>query len=615
MDRADFIHLVRLSEQASADDSTGYRRGVAVFALLGYAWVLACMLAAVGMLWWSAHAMFYGRVHGYHAMTALAGAGLLWTGLRALWVRLDAPEGLRIAAHEAPALFEALERIRRKIKGPPIHEVVLTGDLNASIGQHPRWGLFGGARNFLTIGLPLLMALDRQRLLAVLAHEYGHLRGDHGRFAAWVYRTRLSWAQFHEGLQESNGVAAMLTQGFLDWYFPRFVARTFAMARQDEYEADRISARLLGAEAAGAALIEIGLKGDWLQQHFWREHWALAAAKALPIGPYGHMQKALARPLPDAFAQGALRQHLRQVSSVDDTHPVLRDRLEALDVPASLPAGSRGSAMALLGAKAAPALAHFDKEWCRENATSWKQYHAVLGRLRSRVEALLAAPSRTAAEWTELGDLQRRLDPHAVVQTCYEQALAQSPSDADALRGLFRSLPADAGPRRLELLQRLHGAGPENAWWAAQEAVSQLEADPQHDAQPLKEWRARLKDAEAAEQRAWSQLSEPPYLDGVSQPGLTEFERAEFEADLARHPQVARAWLLRKSLPEFPRRRAYLLCVDLPGLDDAECWAVCRELEQSTSLRGAVLALWPDADSSLANLGRHGPPLYERHAT
>lgn len=29
------------------------------------------------------------------------------------------------------------------------------------------------------------VALDRPRFLAVLAHEYGHLRGDHGRFAAW----------------------------------------------------------------------------------------------------------------------------------------------------------------------------------------------------------------------------------------------------------------------------------------------------------------------------------------------------------------------------------------------------------------------------------------------
>ena len=45
MERADFIHLVRLSEQESAQDSKAYRRGVAAFAALGYAWVVGCVAA------------------------------------------------------------------------------------------------------------------------------------------------------------------------------------------------------------------------------------------------------------------------------------------------------------------------------------------------------------------------------------------------------------------------------------------------------------------------------------------------------------------------------------------------------------------------------------------
>lgn len=52
MEKADFIHMVRMSEMASADDSRAYRRGVAAFAALGYAWVLGCLALAVGMLVW-----------------------------------------------------------------------------------------------------------------------------------------------------------------------------------------------------------------------------------------------------------------------------------------------------------------------------------------------------------------------------------------------------------------------------------------------------------------------------------------------------------------------------------------------------------------------------------
>lgn len=51
MERADFIHLVRLSEHASADDSQAYRCQLALFAALGYLWVMGCFLLGLGVAW------------------------------------------------------------------------------------------------------------------------------------------------------------------------------------------------------------------------------------------------------------------------------------------------------------------------------------------------------------------------------------------------------------------------------------------------------------------------------------------------------------------------------------------------------------------------------------
>ena len=215
MDQADFVHMVRMSEHASADNSRAYRRSVAAFAALGYAWVLGCLALAVGILLWVVPQLLHGRFRLAMVWALLGAGGLLWVSLRALWVRFEAPEGVEITALDAPDLFEALARIRRKIKGPPIHKVTLTDEFNASIQQLPRYGLLGGAVNHLSIGLPLLMALDRPRFLAVLAHEYGHLRGDHGRFAAWIYRTRLSWMRLNHSLADDEGPVAAATQLFL----------------------------------------------------------------------------------------------------------------------------------------------------------------------------------------------------------------------------------------------------------------------------------------------------------------------------------------------------------------------------------------------------------------
>ena len=151
--------MARISEQASADDSDAYRRSVAGFAALGYLWVIGCFVLALVLLVWSLYAMGHGRFKGFHVALLIVACGLLWTSVRALWFRLEAPQGVTLTQADAPALFKALERIRKKIKGPAIDHVLLDGSFNASISQIPRWGLLGGATNYLTIGLPLLLAV------------------------------------------------------------------------------------------------------------------------------------------------------------------------------------------------------------------------------------------------------------------------------------------------------------------------------------------------------------------------------------------------------------------------------------------------------------------------
>lgn len=609
MERADFIHLVRLSEHASADDSNAYRRSVALFAALGYLWVLGCLVLAVALLAWALSAMAHGRIRGYHIALVFTGAGLLWTSLRALWCRLEPPTGTPLPPADAPGLFEALERIRKKIKGPKIDHVLIDGSFNASISQIPRWGLFGGATNYLTIGLPLLMALDRPRFLSVMAHEYGHLRGGHGQFAAWIYRTRQSWMKLEHGLRNDSGVMAAATQAFLRWYFPRFLAKTFALARQDEFEADRIAGKLVGREAAGAALTEIAIKGQWLGQQFWPLHWSAARTSAQPVGPFGAMRTLLAQPVDAELAREALRQALIQLSDEDDTHPVLRDRLEALKVAKQLPTWSTRPALELLGDSTNRWLTHFDQQWCRGNATDWKAHHAYLRRVQVGIDTLTASLRRNNAdEMTQLGDLQRRLDPKADVRATYERALQLTPGHAGALRGLALCLPESDEAARLDCLGQLADLSAAHRWWACRTAVRLLEASVargQGDESALKRWRERLKDADAAENRAWADLTETPFFQSISRHDLNDFEKGEFQSAMARCKPVARAWLVRKTLKEFAYRRAYLLFLELPHMADEERYALCRGLEQSLDLPGPVLVLWAGHDPTLQDIQRN----------
>lgn len=617
MEKADFIHLVRLSEHASADDSRAYRRSVALFAALGYLWVIACFALALALLFWTVGAMGHGRFKGVYIGLLVAALGLLWTSVRALWIRLEAPEGVELSRADAPALFEALARIRKKIKGPPIHHVLLDDSFNASISQLPRYGLLGGAVNYLTVGLPMLMAIDKPRFLAVMAHEYGHLRGEHGQFAAWIYRTRLSWMQMERGMRNDANPVSAASLAFLRWYFPRFLAKTFALARQDEYEADRIAGKLLGREVAGAALTEINIKGAWYNREFWPLHWSGAAAGAQPVGPYSAMRTLMAMPVPASFAQDALRQALRQISDVDDTHPVLRDRLEALKVGKALPAWSSKPALDMLGPNAAKWLTHFDKQWCRNNATQWKLHHAYLNRVRVRVDTLNASIHRNnAAEMTELGNLQRRLNAQADVRAIFEQALQRTPGHAGALRGLAQTLPEAEHTTRMDCLGQLFESSQADRWWACRTAVGLLEkaaTQGQLDERSLKLWRARQKVADEAEERAWEELTDTPFFQSIARHDLNDFEQGEFQSDMARCKPVARAWLVRKTLREFAYRRCYLLFVELPDMGDEDRFHLCRGLERSLDLPGPVLVLWAGHSPTLQEIQRNAfDPLYLR---
>jgi hypothetical protein len=621
MNQADFIHHVRINEYLSAEDPKGYRRRVAWFAVLGYAWMGACITAATAVALWALKQLSSGHVRPAWVFLLLGGVGLAWSSLHALWVRLDPThDGQRLTPKDAPGLFKLLEQIRRKVKGPRLDEVWLDDRFNASISQAPRFGLMGAPVNRLRIGLPMMMALDVPRLSAVLAHEYGHLRGNHGRFTTWVYRTRMSWIRMNEHLADDDGVGAWLNRRFISWYVPRFLARSFALARQDEYEADRISARLVGAETAAAALVEIEVKSRWMAEQFWSRHWQAATEQTQAQGPHKALRHLLISPPESDFAREALRQALRQLSHVDDTHPVLKERLAALSVPATLPAWSVKGALGLLGTRADAWVQRFDQAWCRDQASSWKAHHQRQQQLQSRVRAWREQFDRLGVEELTLwAECERRLHSTVDVGALYEQILSRSPTHAAALQGLV-SVRHDAPlPERLAWVERLWATSADHRTWAAGQAVGWLERpapETAMDREGLKQWRQRLKDAQTQDDAVWEALSTPPWFTHFTTHALNELALDDVRTTLGWHASIERAWLVTRRLPEHSLRSAYLLFIDCPQLPDRHRPALCLQLIQQLDLPGPVLPLCADSDIPLANIERHAfGAIYPVHRT
>jgi hypothetical protein len=273
--------------------------------------------------------------------------------------------------------------------------------------------------------------------------------------------------------------------------------------------------------------------------------------------------------------------------------------------------------LALLGGGARQWVKYFDKQWCSNNATEWKQHHAWLERVRARAEVLgTSMPQNSAAELVELARLKRHLDPHADVRALYEHALERSPDYPPALCGLVACLPDDDREGKLLLLHRVWEAGSGDRYWAARTALAELETPRmgmEHDAAAFKQWRKRLERAQESEERAWEELSGHSFFSQIARHDLSPFELAELQSELARCAPLTRCWLVRKNLREHPQRRAYIVFIELPGMDDDSRHHLCRALERNLSLPGPALVLWAGESPSLKEIQRHAfDPVYTR---
>jgi Zn-dependent protease with chaperone function len=467
-----FKSMVARLEQESAAAPRQYRVKVALLALLGFA-ILALVLATVGL--------------GLIALVGIAGA-LAFTGgaalllllkfgkllfllaiplwftlksaVQALFMRLPAPHGREITHEQAPALFAALDDMRSRLSGPRFHHVLVVNDMNAAVVQRPAFGLVGWPRNYLLLGLPLMECLAPDEAQAVIAHEYGHLAGSHGRFSAFIYRLSHTWGTVEAYMQHVHGWLAKLVAPLVRWYAPYFNAYTYVLARADEYNADAASVQLVGARSAAHALKRVNLAAPQYHEYL-QATYRRAGDEPAPPPDLLHAWASMARTgAEEANRLRWLDEALDREGEATDTHPPLRARLSALSpdpaILASLPPAVDGpSASEAWFGTALPALRQeLQDGWAADVSQGWAERHTATQAQRSRLRELRGMPERDAEQELELLRLAMDLEPDSDLRQAFADFNAAHPDNAV---GLFfeGAVRLDRGEREgLALLER-----------------------------------------------------------------------------------------------------------------------------------------------------------------
>ena len=419
--------LVERLEREAAQRPGWYRFKLLLLALLGYGFLCIALVLALALSLGLGLLLVVTKSVLLLKLIKLVWIPLAiaWVILRAMWVRISEPEGHRLLPGEAPELEAEVERLRRSAGAPALAGIVIDPDLNAAAASVPRLLGLAGNRHYLVLGLPLMRLLDQQQLAAVIAHEFGHFNGGHGRFSGWIYRVRVSWYRLLESFAAQGTAGAGVFTRFFAWYAPYFNAYSFVLARSNEYEADAVSARIAGAESAAHALVKVNVAAERLHSEFWPGVGRLNATQETPPPAlYADMARTLAA-VRDDDAE-ALARFMARKPDLDDTHPVLAQRLAAMRVQPALPVPMQHSAAdALLGPLAEQLQSQFDQQWRSVVADGWQRRHAELAADRERLDAL------------ETQRLGRDLDAQEAFQ--YAMLVEDVRSEAEAL-GLYRQL-------------------------------------------------------------------------------------------------------------------------------------------------------------------------------
>ena len=568
---ADFISLVKQAEQEAEVDPQRYNIKLALFAVLGYVVIFAVLLFLVGLVGGMLGIALVSTSLFIVLLKSKLIFGVLfaiWIFLRALWVRFDPPQGVVLERRDYPRLFSEIDALTQRLDALKIHKVILDNSMNAAVVQHPRLGVLGWHENILILGVQLLLALSTKEMISVLAHEFGHLSGNHSRFAGWIYRVRLTWNRVMEVFEQTQSWGAKLMRMFFDWYTPRFAAYSFALARSNEYEADAIAAELTSPAIASVALVNVHATLPYLEDKYWKEFFEQADQYPKPPhAPFdGLAQFIVKHPLKREEMLERIKEEMTVETHYADTQPSLKDRVDALGALPQLPKSPNiNAARAWLGPHYDTIMDSFDQQWFDENQEAWNERFKYVTNAKSKLEEmrkLEVADLDDKALW-DYAYWSNEFVSSEVALPLFKAYLERRPQDPEAgyFVGLILLEQKDPGGMEFLSFAREHP----NLIEQAAHIGFQFLREQGRESEAEQWWQESLERNERHARVLHERNNLDPEKDTFVSPSVSGAMLSELKVGLGGHSKVGKVWLAEKVLEDDPGPPVYIVAFTPKG--------------------------------------------------
>lgn len=344
MERRQFEHLVRKYEDMALNNPSRYWFRLYWFSFFGFAlyvftigFAFLLLIAFVGLL---IGLVIVGK--GLIAIKVLlifivplAIISKLMVG--PLFIRNPRPEAFYLKYNECPALFDRVKEIGKQLNCGKIHDIGIMEDVNAYITQIPRFGILPFTKNYLIIGLPILLASSKDEADSIIAHEIAHISRNHSRSRQRILKFFRIWAIIHNELQSNpnrkNDRAFDFVSSFTNWYLPRFKAMTMGLSRINEFEADSDASKIMSPAVFGQDSLRILFTGNRMND-FWEKIVEDCYLMDSPPDDILLNLPSFLRQLPSIEEmKKSLERELRLGTDIYNSHPSMKDRLVNVGYP------------------------------------------------------------------------------------------------------------------------------------------------------------------------------------------------------------------------------------------------------------------------------------------
>ncbi len=439
---------IRKAEEHAKRDYAGYRRGVLGFAVLGYLYILfvplVLLLLVLGALWLMAKTK---HVYGIEIQFVFGLVIALFAYIRALWVSIPPPEGVKLERGDYPELFNLVDQLSQKLN-IKVDYVMADDAFNAMVVQRPRLGFFGWYENYVVLGLPLMQSLPPEQFKSVLAHEFGHISGNHGKSNSFIYNQRVRLVQLLVAMHQHSQIAMAMLSRFYDWYYPRFSASSLVIVREHEKQADRQAAEITSNECCGEALALTEVKGAQFERIMTDMTDKIRELEAPPDLIYFEVgEKLSGAPEDKEKALEGLAHSLSKPTGHEDTHPALAERLRVVNFPEprmvaealydSLPLAfekGQSSAEVYFGRKLPSLVQHFSDGWTNAVKVDWKNLHVQMVEAEAQLIELTEksqSQELTLEEMIKMASLSAGKNGMEIAIPLYENVLAKDPKNLE----------------------------------------------------------------------------------------------------------------------------------------------------------------------------------------